>query len=297
MRRLLCEVAVLCPVLLVAPCRAAAQASPDTTLPTSLRIWKGTAPGSDARHWPRPDYHEEWEKPGELLRNVTDPSVQVFLPASGVNTGAAVIVCPGGRYQNLYIAHEGWDVARELQKRGIAAIVLKYRHYNLLAAAQDAQRAVRFVRAHAAEWRINPRAVGIGGFSAGGHLSLNMARLLAQPEPWPHDEVDGLSRRPDFLMLIYPAVANLSPGGVMDASFPPAFIALANGDWHTPPGPTIGVYNRLVALGVPTELHIYQQGGHGFGPGTPECHCASWLDLFRDWLDARGLLGRPVAAR
>jgi acetyl esterase/lipase len=258
----------------------------------SIPIWKSGAPGSDAAHWPRPDYREEWERPGEILRNVTEPAIQVFLPDAKINTGAAVVLCPGGGYKNLWIAKEGWTAARELQKRGIAGIVLKYRHYDVSAAIQDAHRAVRFVRSRAREWRINESAVGIGGFSAGGHLALNMAVQLGRPESFTPDEVDRLSNRPSFLMLIYPRV-QLSEGSAVDASLPPVFLAVAADDNLTNASDAMAFVAGLLALKVPAELHVYQSGGHGFGVGTPQCHCASWLDLFRDWLEGRGLLAEP----
>ncbi len=259
--------------------------------PEPVPIWKGGAPGSDSAHWPRADYREEWEIPGEVLTGVTEPTVQVFLPQPSASTGVAVVICPGGGYRNLWIAKEGWKVARELQKRGIAGIVLKYRHYNQSAAVQDAHRAVRYVRSRAKEWGINEQKIGIGGFSAGGHLAINMAAQLGKAEDWTPDGVDGYSKRPDFLMLIYPSV-RLSQDAIVDASFPPAFLAVASDDDRTPAPDLVRFFNQLQGLKVASELHIYQSGGHGFGTGTPECNCATWLDLFRNWIEVRGLAPR-----
>ncbi|RPI26563.1 MAG: alpha/beta hydrolase [Acidobacteria bacterium] len=257
--------------------------SPSLQNPEPIRIWKGPAPGSDAQHWPTPGYHEEWERPGEVLTGITDPSIQVFLPDAAVNTGQAVIICPGGGYRNLWINKEGWKVAAELQKRGIAGIVLKYRHYDRNVAVQDAHRAVRYVRSRAREWHLNEKMIGIGGFSAGGHLSLNMAGQLRRTPTWTSDEIDQLSNRPDFLMVIYPGVRLLAEA-VIDASFPPAFITVAADDQTTKAVDTIDLFSRLQALQVKSELHVYQAGGHGFGLGTPECNCGSWLDLFQGWV-------------
>ncbi len=257
--------------------------------PEPILIWKGSAPGSNAAHWPSPDYHEQWERPGQVLTGVTDPTIQVYLPDPKINTGAAVVVCPGGGYRNLWIAKEGWKIARELQARGIAGIVLKYRHYDRYAAVEDAHRAVRYVRSHARDWRINQHAIGIGGFSAGGHLALHMAAQLGRAEDWTHDDVDALPMRPDFVMAIYPGV-NMPEGAVIDASFPPVFFASAADDNLTKAPTIIGLFTRLRDLKVPAELHIYEKGGHGFGAGTPECNCATWLDLFRNWLEVRGAL-------
>ncbi len=257
--------------------------------PPAIRIWKGSAPDSGAGHLPQAGYHEAWEIPDRILTGVTDPTIQVYLPDPAVNTGAAVVICPGGGYRSVWISAEGWEVARELQKRGIAGIVLKYRHYDRLAAVQDAHRAVRYVRSRAREWHINERSIGIGGFSAGGHLALNMAAQLGRQEDWAPDEIDKLSRRPDFLMLIYPSV-QLLEGALVGSSFPPAFFASAADDPKMTPDSIFDFFMQLRNLGVAAELHIYQGGGHGFGTGTSECHCASWLDLLRDWLRAGKLI-------
>jgi acetyl esterase/lipase len=262
--------------------------------PAPIRLWPNGAPGSDVKHWPSPDYHEEWETPGEILQGVTDPTIQVYLPEPAINTGAAVVICPGGGYRNLWINKEGWKVARELQKRGIAGIVLKYRYYDRLAAVQDAHRAVRTVRARADEWRINPQAVGIGGFSAGGHLALNMAAQLGRAEDWTPDQVDRQAKRPDFVMAIYPSV-RMTDSAVLDSSFPPVFLAVAADDDKMTPATILPFIGQLHDLRVPVELHLYQSGGHGFGIGTPACGCSSWLDLFRNWLELRGLLGKESA--
>jgi len=289
MMQLVRLIMLLACVLSLALCLPSPVASKDSG---PLRIWSGTAPGSDSKHWPRPDYHEEWEIPGQVLTGVTDPTVEAFLPDAATNTGIAVVICPGGGYRNLWIEKEGWKVARELQKRGIAGIVLKYRHYDVFAAVQDAHRAVRYVRSRAKEWGISENKIGVGGFSAGGHLAIHTAAQLGRAEDWRPDAVDAHSKRPDFLMLIYPSV-RLPQDAVVDASFPPAFIAVASDDTRTEASGIIQFFNRLQTLKVASELHVYQSGGHGFGTGTPECNCASWLDLFRNWLDVRGLSTKP----
>ncbi len=272
---------------------ALSAAQPAGKEPEAVRIWPGGAPRSDAAHWPRPDYHEEWQTPGEILAGVTEPTVQAYLPDSTINTGAAVVICPGGGYQNLWINKEGWKVARELQKRGIAGIVLKYRYYDRFAAVEDAQRAVRYVRSRAREWHVNEHAVGVGGFSAGGHLSLHMAAQVGRAEDWRSDEIDKLSRRPDFVMAIYPSVYLPDKGAVVDGAFPPTFIASAADDDKMRPRDITAFFLKLQDLQVRSELHIYRGGGHGFGTGTAECNCASWLDLFRNWLQAGGFLRTP----
>jgi acetyl esterase/lipase len=264
--------------------------------PAATPIWQAGAPGSDPAHWPSPDYHEEWEKPDSEIRGVTQPTIEVFLPDPAINTGIAVILCPGGGYRKLCMAKEGWVVAAELQRRGIAGIVLKYRHYDIYAAVQDAHRAVRYVRSRAREWRLNDKAIGIGGFSAGGHLAIHMAAQLGRPEGWDPDELDRLSKRPDFLMLVYPGTG-MPPDAVVDATFPPSFLTVAANDDRVSAWDCYGFFSRLQALKVPSEIHIYETGGHGFGAGRPECRCASWLDLFRDWIVGRMGSGAAAGAR
>jgi acetyl esterase/lipase len=135
------------------------------------------------------------------------------------------VICPGGGYSNVVIEKEGWRVARELQKRGIAGVVLKYRYYDRLAAVQDAHRAVRYVRSRAAEWHLDLNAVGIGGFSAGGHLSLNMAaRLKEAPSP-----IDG---------------------AVVSSSYPPTFIVSAADDPKMKAADMTAFFDRLQVAGA-----------------------------------------------
>ena len=191
----------------------------------------------------------------------------------------------------MYIEKEGYKIAAALQERGIAGIVLKYRHYDIYAALQDAHRAIRFVRSKAEVWKINPRAVGIGGFSAGGHLALHSATNLSRAEAWTPDDVDRLSKKPDFLMLVYPGLS-LPAGATVDANTPPSFIVNAADDTLTKPEFAIEYFNKLKQLGVPAELHIYEKGFHGFGLGTPDCRCGNWIDLFRNWMAVNKFISR-----
>jgi acetyl esterase/lipase len=256
-----------------------------------IRIWKNGAPGSDPQHWPRPNYKEEWQNNNQLVEGITEPTVFAFLPAKEIQTGAAVVICPGGGYKNLYIEKEGYKIAVALQERGIAGIVLKYRHYNIYAALQDAHRAIRFVRSKSKEWNINPQAVGIGGFSAGGHLALHSATNLTRAEAWTADEIDQLSKKPDFLMLVYPGLS-IPADATVDANTPVSFIVNAADDTLTKPEFAIEYFSKLKQLGIPAELHIYQKGFHGFGLGTPDCQCGNWIDLFRNWLLVNKFIGR-----
>jgi acetyl esterase/lipase len=259
-----------------------------------INIWPNGAPGSNQSNWPWEGYAEQWRIDSasnkEMVIFVTEPSIQVFLPAPEKNTGAAVVVCPGGGYNIVVIGKEGYDIAERLNDLGIAAIVLKYRHYDVMAARDDAQRALRYTRYHAGDWHIDPGKIGIGGFSAGGHLALHATATIDAPLPAGHhaDDVDKISNRPDFMMLIYPGTG-LPAGTELNPDLPPAFIAVAGDDGMMPL--SLNLFRDLKALKVPAELHIFQGGGHGFGAGTPECHCADWIELFRNWLEANSIIG------
>jgi acetyl esterase/lipase len=183
----------------------------------------------------------------------------------------------------LEMGHEGYKVAEKLQDLGITAVVLKYRHYDVSAARQDGQRAIRFVRSKAKEWGIDEHKIGIGGFSAGAHLALNAAATLKPKEDWTPDAIDKIDKKPDFLMLIY-AGYNLSEEASLDRNLPPVFLALSADDQFDVEEPTLLFFHKLLTLKVPAELHIYQRGGHGYGLGWDGCQCDTWPNLFRNWL-------------
>ncbi len=261
-----------------------------------ILLWPGGAPGSVQANWPWEGYKEEWQIDSasnkEMVIFVTDPTIQVFLPPMEKNTGTAVVVCPGGGYNIEVIGKEGYDIAKILNEMGIAAIILKYRHYDIFAARDDAQRAIRYTRYHAKEWNIDPEKIGLGGFSAGGHLSLHTAASLEVPLPkgWKADDIDAVSNRPDFLMLGYPGTK--MPKGVnFTENMPPAFIVVSGDDGMMPL--SFDLYHSLKNMGVPAELHIFQKGGHGFGAGTPECNCSNWLEIFRNWLLTNSFISNP----
>ena len=257
-----------------------------------ISIWPDGAPGSNEKNWPWKSYKQEWKVDSvtktEMVINVTEPSIQIFLPPKEKNTGAAVIICPGGGYSIEVIGKEGYDIAKKLNDLGIAGIVLKYRHYDKFAALEDAHRAIRYTRSMANEWNIDASKVGIGGFSAGGHLALHSAvNLNFQSKDRKTDDLDKLSNSPDFLMLIYPA-SNSYGGLEIKQKIVPAFIAVASNDIYLPA--SIDLFSRLLKISSPVELHVYQNGGHGFGPGTPECACSNWFELFYNWLKVNNFI-------
>jgi len=223
------------------------------------------------------------------LTNVTNPTLTVFKPTAA-NTGAAVVICPGGGYGILAYDLEGTEVADWLNALGATGIVLKYRVPRQRDAAfQDAQRAVSLVRSRAAEWGIDPKRIGILGFSAGGHLAARVSTNHKQRAYKPVDAADEVSCRPDFAILIYPAyLASAEATGLDEAGLPvtaetpKTFIAIASGDKFT-----TGALYYMLALKtakVSAELHVFGFGGHGCGLRKTDAalttwphHCARWL--------------------
>lgn len=255
--------------------------------PNEYFIWAGAVPGDVPADYPQEKWTEGEESEFGLVQNVTHPTIRVFLPEKELNTGAAVVICPGGGYNILVIEREGYKIAQAFNKLGIAAIVLKYRHYDRDIAVQDARQAIRFVRAHAEEWKIDPGKVGIGGFSAGGHLSLNTV-LAEDPDERPVVPGDLLYKypyKPDFLMLIYPGLGrlNMEPEQFGEG-FPPVFMINAIDDDVTPVTHLFELAEILKATKVPTEIHVYPGGSHGFDLGNKDCNCSDWPELFRKWL-------------
>ena len=255
--------------------------------------------------------------PGALGREPLDvPTLVPYLPPKGRATGAAVIVCPGGGCSRL-AEHEGGPVAEWLNSVGVTAFVLKYRHtarYPHPAPLHDAQRAVRTVRARAAEWGVDPSRVGILGFSAGGHLASTAGTHFDAGRAEAADLVERQSSRPDLMILIYPVitmrekthagsrrnllgadpkpelVALLSNEEQVTKETPPAFVVHTVNDAGVPVENSLMFVSALRKAGVAFELHLYHRGPHGFGLGnrgpapdpvlsTWPAHCAAWLRL------------------
>ncbi len=220
------------------------------------------------------------------------PIVRVYAPQADKNTGAAVVICPGGGYGVLATDHEGSQVARYFQSIGVTGVVLRYRHapYRHPIPLGDAQRAIRWVRAHAEPLKISPNRVGVMGFSAGGHLASTVSTRFDNGDPKADDPIDRLSCRPDFTILGYPVVslsAEFAHGGSgnnllgQDATdeqrrelsnelqvterTPPAFLFHTSEDSGVDSQNSLAYYAALRAKGVPAELHVYQWGPHGVG--------------------------------
>lgn len=272
--------------------------------PAVIALWPDGAPGSE--DWTHEEQESHHVPPFDItvVRNVARPTLTAFLPARAAATGAAAIVCPGGAFHFLAIDHEGYDVARWLNARGVAAFVLRYRliptpvsddefsqamQHNMADAARrqalmeqyiplaiaDGQQAVRVVRQRADDWGVDPHRIGIVGFSAGGTVATGVAT-----------QYDAASR-PSFAAPIYGAPRGEIP---VPADAPPLFIAVANDDGFAAMA-SVPLYSAWHAAGRSAELHVYAQGGHGFGmraQGLPADH---WIERFGEWLGAQGFLG------
>jgi acetyl esterase/lipase len=214
----------------------------------------------------------------------------------GRNTGAAVVVFPGGGYHILAIDLEGTEVCSWLASKGVSCVLVKYRVPNTgpypksAAALQDAQRAIGMVRAHAAQWRINPHKIGVLGFSAGAHLSVAVSNLFDHRLYEPVDAADQESCRPDFAVIVYPAYIALpkenfapNPDIHVTAQTPPSFIVQAEDDPVHVENATV-YFLALKNAKVPAELHIYAEGGHGYGLRRTALPVTTWPQSVETWL-------------
>jgi acetyl esterase/lipase len=251
------------------------------------------------------------------------PNLTVYLPPNDKANGTAIIVCPGGAYGHLSLDKEGRAVAQWLNSLGVTAFVLDYRHagkgYHYPAPLEDAQRAIRLVRAGAATWKINPARIGMMGFSAGGHLASTVGTHFDAGNRQAEDAVDRASCRPDFLVLCYPVillnspythqssqknllgdnpdpelVQSLSNDTQVTADTPPTFLFCTNADTTVPAENSVQFYLALRKAKVPAELHIYQQGAHGVGLAPNDPVLSTWKDRLADWLKVRGLLKKQT---
>lgn len=234
------------------------------------------------------------------LANVTEPTMTVYHPDENP-TGTAVVVCPGGGYHILAYDIEGTEVCEWLNSLGITAILLKYRvpareglpRYAL--PLQDAQRAVGLVRAHAEEWQIDPKRIGVLGFSAGGHLSAALSTKVDQRTYDPIDSADQLSSRPDFTLLIYPAYLvdkqdnQLAPELPVSESTPPTLLVQTEDD-NVRVENSLFYYLALKNANVPAEMHIYATGGHGYGLRKVKSNVHTWPARAEEWLQTIGML-------
>jgi acetyl esterase/lipase len=243
------------------------------------------------------------------INDVSQPTMTVY-PPTGQNTGAAIVVFPGGGFRVLAIDLEGTEICDWLTSRGVTCVLLKYRvpggnHYwdekcqcsitpKVPRALQDAQRTIKLVRSKARELNLNTGKIGVIGFSAGGYLVAQTSNIFA-PTYKPVDAVDKVSSRPDFAIALYPGHLCRS-GGALDSSIhvtketPPTFLVQA---WDDPVDPICNSISYATALdhaGVPAEVHFFAKGGHAFGLRDKEHPIASWPSLVENWLKEVGIL-------
>jgi acetyl esterase/lipase len=261
--------------------------------------------------WPDKAPLQEGDAPYDI------PTLTAYpLPDASAPT-TAVVVCPGGGYGNLADDHEGTQIAEWLNKNGIAAFILRYRHapaYQHPTPITDARRALRTVRAKAEEWNVAPDRIGIIGFSAGGHLTATASTQFEPGDPNAEDPIERVSSRPDFSILMYPVITMTDPythtGSRTnllgkDASqeiidkmsaeknvtkdTPPAFIAITTDDAAVPVQNALLYYSALVDAGVEAELHVFAHGRHGLGLGADNVEFSAWPELCLRWLKQLGM--------
>ncbi len=254
------------------------------------RLWPGEAPGLSKAQLPHEPYKETWRKEDEtLVQFITEPTLQIFKPAVKKKNGTGIIICPGGGYNVLCYDKEGTVIAKRLNKAGITCGVLKYRHYSTDAALQDALRAVRLLKSMSGELGLDRNKVGIGGFSAGGHLSINTALHTGMKERRKPDAIDRISAELAFTMLVYPSLRRFKSMRNLE-TFPPSFMTVAADDEVTPADSTADFYFRLRKKGVGGALHIFEKGRHGFGIGINGGPPVAWPNLFIEWLKENRIL-------
>lgn len=278
---------------------------PDIGIAT-MRLWNGPAPGAQ----------------GEADEDA--PTLTVFQPHPGRENGVAIVVAPGGAYLHVSMNLEGRQVADWFAARGITAFVLKYRlgpRHLYPIPLWDAERAIRFVRFHAAEYHLSANRVGMIGFSAGGHLTAMTGTTGGPGDPSAADPIDRLSSRPDFLILGYPWInamqpsrppfipsyetlmkipagqwraleANYNPALYVTARTPPTFIYSTTDDAVVPVQASLDFYRALVSAGVPAEMHLFGRGRHGSGLGDGDPALDLWPVLLEAWLRQAGWLTR-----
>jgi acetyl esterase/lipase len=272
-----------------------------------LKVWSNGAPNHNGMDEPE----EKFE--GVRVRNVSEAEMYVYLPEKERNTGAAVVICPGGGYWIEAMDHEGYQMAEWLQERGIAGIVLKYRlpygHHEI--PSGDARQALRIVRNNATEWGIHPEKIGIAGSSAGGHLASTVGTRFDYGSPESNDPLEKISCHPDFMLLLYPVITFREEFGHMGSrknligegnnwqlveqysnelhvtpETPPTFLVLADDDKSVVPRNSVEFYLALKENNVPAEIHIFSEGGHGFGMNKKNLPVDQWPELFLNWLKA-----------
>jgi acetyl esterase/lipase len=269
---------------------------------TVIPLWPGTPPG--AAETPNTEATTHDPDGERRTRNITRPYVTAHLPDPEKANGTAVVIAPGGGYRHLAIDKEGHDVARWLNRHGIAGIVLSYRVAAPPAGAPpglraesaakglaDAERAIRIVRSRAKEWKIEADRIGILGFSAGGNVAVNLGLHFDEGNSTAEDPIEKVSSRPTFLGMIYAAASEQLE---FPSNTPPAFLVHAADDSTVAPAQSMRIFEAVRKAGAPAEMHIYERGGHGFGVRAKKLPTDAWTERFREWLEMHGLLRKRV---
>jgi acetyl esterase/lipase len=266
----------------------------DPHAPQGIPLWPNGAPGFESRRAEPEIARDYW------VKNIHNPSITVFLPQPEKATGAAVVICPGGGHRELVFKAEGHETAKFFNSIGVAAFALKYRlarednsPYSLPKhPREDAYRALRVVRSRAHEWNIDPKRVGVMGFSAGGEVASFVAYGSGRGNPKAEDPIDRLNGRPDFQILVYPGPLAVPKEVPPDA--PPAFLFVA-GDDQCCVGPVVSLLQKYREAKAPVEAHILMKGGHGFNMGhrSELRSLKTWPQRLADWMSDAGLLDRP----
>ena len=291
--------------LALALCAGGLRAQTTTAEPAAISLWPGRAPGAV----------------GDSA--VDRPTITPYLVPAGTGPGAAVVIFPGGGYSHLAVAKEGTRVAKWLNGLGVSGFVVQYRlgpRYHDPAMLEDAQRAIRMVRARAAAWHVDTARVGVLGSSAGGHLAATASTHYDAGLPSSGDPIERMSSKPSFAVLLYPvitmdarfthwgsrrmllgetpdsaAVKRLSNELQVTRDTPPTFLVATSDDATVPVENSVAYYRALRAAGVPAEMHLFETGRHGFGLAETDPVLAVWPKLGEAWLRHRGLLApKPV---
>jgi endo-1,4-beta-xylanase len=264
--------------------------------PEEVPLWPNGAPGFESRK--AETGTKNVQKSGEYnVTNIHNPTLTVFLPPTEKATGAAVVIAPGGGHRELWVLHEGANVAKWLSDRGVAGFVLRYRlarekdsPYKIAEhALQDGQRAVRLVRSRAKEWGVNPDRVGMMGFSAGGEVTALVCNRAEKGKDDAPDPVDRLSARPDFQTLVYSGPQGIR-GQTVTGEMPPTFILVGDADNFA--GMLTDHYLALHKAKVAAELHVYAKVPHGFGyrENRTSRPVDAWPQRFYEFLGVQGML-------
>jgi acetyl esterase/lipase len=283
---------------------------------TTINLYDGAVPNS--KPYSTKELWEPQSNGDTIVHFTSQPTLTLFLPDKRIANGTAVVICPGGGYWITSIVKEGFAVAKEFNKWGVAAFVLKYRVPNdssmidrKIGPLQDAQRAIQLVRMHAKEWNVDPNKVGIMGFSAGGHLASTAATHFNHSYI---ENTNNINLRPDFSIFIYPVISfqdsighigsrdqligKNPPKPLLDSfsnelqvssQTPPTFLVHATDDDVVPVMNSIVFYEALLHYKILSEMHIYKAGGHGFGMHNPTSNDA-WMERCKNWMQGMNLL-------